>query len=345
MKIPTSRSDAFVAKPDPAARAVLLYGPDSGLVRERAERLALSVVEDLGDPFRVVELGPAQLRDDPARLADEAAQMALMGGRRVVRLRDAGEASAAPLAAFLEAPVGDALVVVEAGELSARSKLRALFEAADNAAALACYADTEESLSALVRETLRSAGLTAAPEALDYLSANLGGDRMVTRRELEKLVLYMGGHGNQVRLEDVEASIGDSAQHSLEDAVLAAAEGDARTVERALARAFAEGETPVGAVRAAQRYFQRLHLAAGQVALGSEAERAVDTLKPRLFWKVRPRFLAQLKLWPAARVAEALARLTAAEIACKSTAMPDEAIAVRCLLELAGSALRRRRSA
>jgi len=59
---------------------------------------------------------------------------------------------------------------------------------------------------------------------------------------------------------------------------------------------------------------------------------------------VRPRFLAQLKLWPAARVAEALARLTAAEIACKSTAMPDEAIAARALLELAGSALRRRRS-
>ena len=313
MKIQNARSDAFVAAPDPAVRAVLLYGPDAGLVRERAERLCRTVVADLRDPFRVVELGPAALRDAPSRLADEAAQMALVGGRRVVRLRDAGDAAASTLADFLAAPAGDALVIVEAGELAARSKLRALFEEAENAAAIACYLDSEEALASLARETLRQAGLTITPEALDYLAAHLGSDRMTTRRELEKLVLYMGAAGGQVRLEDAEAMIGDSAEHSLDDAVLAAAEGEMRNVTRALARAF--------------------------------AERVVDTLKPKLFWKVRPRFLAQLRLWPEPRAAEALARLTAAEIACKSTGLPDDAIAVRALLELAGSAQRQRRGA
>jgi len=345
MKIQNARSDAFAASPDPAARAVLVYGPDAGLVRERAERLCRTVVEDLRDPFRVVELGPSQLREEPSRLADEAAQMALVGGRRVIRLRDAGETVAGALADFLAAPAGDALVVVEAGDLAARSKLRALFEEAENAAAVACYLDTDEAVASLAREALRQAGLTIAPEALDYLAAHLGSDRMTTRRELEKLILYMGAAGGQVRIEDVEASIGDSAEHSLEDAVLAAAEGELRTVTQALARAFAEGETPVGALRSAQRHFQRLHLAAGQVAAGLPAERVVDTLKPRLFWKVRPRFIAQLRLWPAPRAAEALARLTAAEIACKSTGLPDDAIAVRALLELAGSAQRQRRGA
>lgn len=343
MKLTPARIEAFVAKPDPAVRAILLYGPDAGLVRERAARLCRTVVEDLGDPFRVAELTAATLREDPARLADEVAQLALAGGRRVVRVRDAGDGVAGPIAAFLDRPVGEALVVVEAGDLPGRSKLRASFESADDAAAIPCYADTEDTLERVIREDLHAAGLDVSAEAFDYLFEHLGSDRMVTRRELEKLTLYVGPGGRQVRLEDVEACVGDSAARSIDDAVVAAAEGDARAVERALAHAFSEGESAVAAIRVAQRYFQRLHLAAGQIAQGEPAERVVDGLRPKLFWKLRPRLLAQLGYWRPARVAQALDRLTAAEIACKSTGMPDEALATRVLLELAGAAARQRR--
>lgn len=342
MKLARSRAEAFVARPDPAVCAVLLYGADAGLVHERADRICRAVVENLGDPFRVAELSVATLREDPARLMDEAAQLALMGGRRVVRIRDAGDGVAGPIAAFLDQPVGDALIVLEAGDLPARSKLLASFENADDAAAIPCYADTGETLADVIRADMRTAGLGVTEEALDYLCEHLGNDRLVTRRELEKLALYVGPGGGQIRLEDVEACVGDSAAHSIDDAVLAAAEGDAAAVERALAHAFSEGESAVAAVRAAQRYFQRLHLAAGQVAQGATAERVVDGLRPKLFWKVRPRFLAQLGYWPSTRAAQALERLTAAEIACKSTAMPNEAIARHALLELAGAAGRQR---
>jgi len=345
MKITGSRIDGFVAKPDPAARAILIYGPDSGLVRERADRLARGVVPDLGDPFRVVELQGSTLREDPARLGDEAAQIAMIGGRRVVRVRDATDGCAAAFAAFLEHPLGDALVLVEAGDLSARAKLRALFEAEDNAAALPCYVDDPDAIAGLVREMLHGSNLAAAPDALEYLTTHLGGDRLLIRREIEKLILFMGPGAGQVRLEDVEACIGDNAAQSLDDAVLAAADGDPRRAEHALARAFAEGEAPVGALRAAQRYFQRLHAAGAAVEAGASAEHAADSMKPKLFWKVRGRFIAQLRFWSAARVGQALERLTAAEIACKSTGLPDEAIATRCFLELAGAAGRQRRRA
>ncbi len=43
--------DAFLARPDPGRPIILLYGPDSGLVRERAEALLASAVDDPSDPF------------------------------------------------------------------------------------------------------------------------------------------------------------------------------------------------------------------------------------------------------------------------------------------------------
>ena len=115
MRLAPARIAAFLQGPDPEIRAVLLYGPDEGLVRERAELVARSVCPDLKDPFRVADLTAAGLAADPARLADEAAQLSLAGGRRVVRVLGAGDALAKLFSGFLESTPGDALVVVEAG--------------------------------------------------------------------------------------------------------------------------------------------------------------------------------------------------------------------------------------
>ena len=143
MKIETRASAKFLRAPDRGCRAILLFGPDGGLVRERGASLARLVADDLADPFRVSELTGEMIEGDPARLADEAAALSLSGGRRVVRVRPAGNEAAEAFAGFLKHPVGDALVVVEAGELDGRSALRKLFETATNAAAVACYRSEE----------------------------------------------------------------------------------------------------------------------------------------------------------------------------------------------------------
>src|SRR5712692_7363522 len=115
MKLAGGRVEAFLRRPDPDIRAVLLYGPDAGLVRERAETVARTICPDLRDPFRVADLAAATLVSDPARLADEAAQISLMGGRRVVRVREAGDGLAPLFARFLSDSGGsDTLVVAEA---------------------------------------------------------------------------------------------------------------------------------------------------------------------------------------------------------------------------------------
>ncbi len=192
MKIAASRVDQFIRSPDPDVRAILIYGPDGGLIRERSDMLARQIVDDLDDPFRVAELDPAALKDDPARFADEAAAIAMTGGRRVVRLRSAGDRQAIVIADFLSDPLGDSLILVEAGELAPRSALRKAFETSKIAAALPCYPDEGSALGKVIGETAAALGLTMEPAALRYLAAVLGGDRLMTRSEIDKLALYMG---------------------------------------------------------------------------------------------------------------------------------------------------------
>src|SRR5260370_3452912 len=64
--------DAFLARPDPGRPIILLYGPDAGMVRERAEALLASAVDDPNDPFSLVRLDGHELSTQPSPPVGEA---------------------------------------------------------------------------------------------------------------------------------------------------------------------------------------------------------------------------------------------------------------------------------
>jgi DNA polymerase-3 subunit delta len=344
VKLTGARIAGFLRSPDPAIRAILVYGPDSGAVRERITLLAKRVVPDLKDPFRVADFPAASLKDEPGRLVDEACALSFGGGRRVVILRSAGDGATPACRSLLTAPPSDALVLVEGDDLGKRSSLRLLFEESDGFAALPCYLDDEASLGELITETLRAEKIQAEPDAITFLAERLGADRALTRSELAKLVLYIGGSG-RLSLADAIACVGDGASLSLDDLAMAVAEGDQAGLQRILERLLSEGNQPVSVIRALNRHFQRLHLCAGQIAQGRSIEQAVGALKPPLFFRDAPRFKAQLQRWTAPRLAQALEILLTAETDCKTTGLPAAAICGRAMMQLAraaGAGARRR---
>jgi len=343
MKISARDADSFVRRPNPDCVAVLVYGPDAGLVGERVAAL-LAIESSSDDPFGgPVELTAAAVKSDPALLADEAAALSFGGGRHMVRLREASDAVADVLADFLNVAPAGGLVVAEAGDLSARSPLRKVFEAAKNAAATPCYADSEADIKRLIAEILAAHGIRMESDVADYLVQNLGSDRAVTRGEIEKLALFVGDSG-RVTVDDAAACIGDSAATSLDAVATATAGGDVDALDRSLSRALSEGVSAVGILRAVARHFMRLHQARGFVSSGKTADQAMDLLRPKVFFKHQGAFRRQIGLWSEARIAGALDILVEAEIDCKSTGMPEDIVCARALLRLAQAAARDLRS-
>ncbi len=337
MKIAPARADRFLAAPPENLRAVLFYGPDGGLVRERAAALGTRHVGDLSDPFRVSAVSLAALAEEPGLLADEAAQLSLTGETRLVRLEGAGDAAAEACGILLEREGGDALAIVEAGELPPRSKLRKLFEGAPNAAAIACYTDDEAALSRLIRATFDDAGISVTPDAMAFLTERLGADRKITRSELDKLVLY-AADSRSIALEDAAASCGAQAGLTLDELCDAAAAGRPAAAMAGLDTLAGEGVQAVAILRGAQRHFSRLQLTAARIEAGAATDAAVKALRPPVFFKRAPAFRAALRLWSAARAGEALERLVEAEAACKRAgAMPD-ALCAEALLGIAREA-------
>jgi len=340
MKVSGNQVDGFVRKPPASLRAALVFGEDAGLVRERVDALAKSAVPRLDDPFLVAELTGDQLAEEPARLAEEAAAIAMTGGRRVVLARDVGDKSFQAFNDFVEDPVGDALVVAWAGALAAKSKLRKLFEAAANhAAAVPCYMDDAGAVARLIDERLKADGVSIDPDAHRFLVDHLGSDRAMSRSEIEKLALYAGS-GGRLTLDDVAAAIGDSAATALDDVIYAAAEGRSDALDRAVEQGYALGLSPIPMVRQTAAHIMRLRQMRGAVDAGRDAKSVIDGARPPIFWKNKDPMTAQLKRLDADSLAEALILLLEAEAQCKRSGAPDQLVASRALHQIAALARR-----
>jgi DNA polymerase III subunit delta len=328
--------DAFVARPDPARRVVLVFGPDAGLVSERVAAVLKASVDDVNDPFALARLDGEELAAEPSRLIEEALTMPLFGGRRAVWVK-AGSRNIAPaVEALLGADIFNAAtqcrVVIEAGDLRRNAPLRTLCERAKNAAALPCYADSERDRARLIDEEMKAAGLSLTPDARALLIPLLGGDRAASRSEIRKLALYARGRG-QVDVEDVAAVVSDASALALEDIVDAAFAGRPAELETQLAKARTAGSTPGSILFNAQRQLAQLHK--WRIAIDEGGSVSLDMLQPPLHFRRRASVEAALKAWSAARLSVAMADLATAVLESRRNPVLADTIAERALLAIA----------
>lgn len=333
MKIAARDIEGFLNAPDKRFQAVLLYGPDTGLARERSQRMKASVLAGSSDPFAFSEFTEAALLADPARLTDELLAIGLLSSKRFILIRDADDKLTSIIEAAAPSLYADVFLVVVAEELSPRSSLRAWFESAASAAVIACYRDELRDIQQLIQKDFSGAGIAASRDVMDYLCSQLGNDREVTRRELEKIIAYAGDE-KTVSLEDVQTLVDYNRELQLDDIVLAAADKNAAGLDKMLNLQVREGVSPVAYIRALLRYFNRLYYVKSRAMAGYDIETTVQNLKPKVFYKHAPLLIKHARNWTIEQIVKALKLLLAAELACKTSDMPAIAASSRKLFQL-----------
>ncbi|AXS38805.1 DNA polymerase III subunit delta [Breoghania sp. L-A4] len=318
--------DRFVANPSQTVPVVLVYGPDTGLVAERAQIIVKAASKDNDDPFSLVKLDPSDLTSDPQRLIDEVLTVPLFGGKRIIWVRNAGGANLAPaLEPVLKLGTADALVVIDAGDLKKTSGIRKLVEKHRTAVAIPCYADATRDLEKLIDEETRLSGLTITREARSALQSLLGADRMASRGEIRKLCLYALGKG-RIEADDVEAVVGDASAFALDTLIDAAATGDLATLDHGLDRLDASGIHISVIATSVLRHFQWLHQARAEVDAGKTADFVVDRARPPVYFKRKTMMAQQIHIWSTDRIERALELLD--DAAAKSRLMQTLGVAI-----------------
>jgi DNA polymerase-3 subunit delta len=345
-------ADRYLARPPREVFLWLIHGPDEGLVRERCRRLARLSVENPDDPFQIVRLDGDDALREPGRLSDEARAIGLFGGSKALWV-EAGLRDLVPaLKPLIEDPPQGCVVIVEAGQLRKGAPLRTLVEGLPNGAAVESYPDEKNALNALIDEEARAAGLDVDARARAALIGLLGGDRMATRAELSKLMLY-AHNDRKVTEEHVADIVAGAAPPSSDAALDAAFLGQIGAIEEPTRRAFADGVDPGVLIGAAQRrapaagvargvlpgaappHAATLHRALLDIEAGRSEQEVLASHGRAVHFKRAPQFRDQLKRWRADQAARAIDLLAEAMLRIRREARLAPMIAVRALWSVA----------
>lgn len=326
----------WLNRPDPNAAIVLLYGPDRGLVSERARAFAEKTGVPLDDPFSVVRLDAGEA-DEQGRLRDEALTVPMFAAKRLLWVRNvaAQKNIAEDIKALCAAPPRDAIILIEAGDLKKGATLRSTVEGSSVAMALPCYADEARDLDRLIDEVLGEGGVRLSLDARMVLKRNLGGDRLATRGEIEKLALYAKGKA-EIDVDDVTALTGDVSERSLDDAIDAALEGRVRDFDLTFQRHTQGGGATFLLINAMMRQLQSLQLMRAVLDEGSRsAGEIIAAARPPVFFARKKLVETALRRLPAPMIERCLERLHAALLQTRRRPDLAEALTRQALMGIA----------
>lgn len=347
MKLSGAAQERFVKTPSWEARAALLYGPNRSRIADAAAAIVAQLLGPKPGPYAITRLADDEIRKDRARLNDELAAQGLFAERadRIVRLRIEGDSAADAildaLAALQSGGPAGAFLLVEAGELTPRSKIRKAFEDAPQAAALPFYEDTQTDIAAFAEALLAQAKLDLAPDAKEEALAAMPPDRAAARAEIEKLILFAHNLDRPISEQDVAALAIARDDEDFDDAAGAALSGD---IERTHARLRGlEQSQGVSALKAMTRRLLRLSEIRAAMAAGASAQDAIAALKPPVFWKEKDALAAQSRAWIEPRLNVALNWAWGAEMASKRAGAPQHLIATELFTRIARAAKAGRR--
>ena len=334
--------DGFLARPVQTGTVILLYGPDKGLVSERGAKLAKLTGLPLDDPFAVLRIEADEIDKDPARLIDEARTISMFGGNRLIWIKNASAQKnlAEAVKTLISEPPQDTYILIEAGDLKKGAALRTNVENGVTAMALPCYSDDARGIDGLIDDVLLANNLQISGDARQFLRMSLGGDRLATRGELEKLCLYARGQ-QRIELEDVRESVGDVAALSQDEVIDAVLIGDLPKFNIAFDRVVNTGTHPFLLVNSAIRQFSQLqNLRYSMEAENKPAGLVVNSAKPPIFFARKKLVETALGLWSLASLIRVADRLQRTVLESRQNAALSTAIIRQAFIALTVEAIR-----
>lgn len=337
MKASPGQVRAAIAAGSDQLRLFLLHGPDEAGALELAALLARRI----GSAAERVDVEPAQLRNQPGRLAEEASSLSLFGTSRYIRVTGIGEESVEAVTLLLEAGrTGNPVVAIGPG-LKATAKLVKLAQGSPVAMACACYVPIGADAERLATSIARDHGLRTTEAVARRLVAATGADRALLTRELEKLALYLDAAPDRpAQLDDtaLDALAADLGEAELSQAIDALVEGDPAALGAELGRLRGSGVSAIPLLRATTRRLIAMAEMRAEIDRGVPVADVVE----RVFFRERPVMARALRNWPIGTIEHAIGEVRAAERAAMASGSVGEVAVAETMTRLAGVTRQRR---
>ena len=209
----------------------------------------------------------------------------------------------------------DVKIFIFADNLEKKSVVRSHFEKEKNLAIIPCYQDNDRTLSIYVNNKLRNyTGLTQ--NLINLLIKNSGNDRKVLSNEIEKIcALFQSKKINPDKVFELINNAYNVEFENLRDSCLEANKIDLNTNLSNVSLLAEKSYLYLGILN---NRVQKLLDLVDQLEKNKNVDSAIDNMKPKIFWKDKPIFKRQLRVWNRKKLIKAREIILETEILIKT---------------------------
>ena len=336
MKIQNYKIDQFCTNLMPEIPAILIYGQDYGLISERSNSIINSFFQNTNNnnlPYNIIDFECNNIISKPEILKTEAQSISLLNNKKIIRIKDANDSLDNVMEEYLLTPPHSCLLLLLSENLSPRSKIRKFFELHKYAVIIPCYSDEKKNILTIIETMLKKEKIDIDSNGKQLLANYLGIDRLVTKMEIEKAIIY-AGKDKILTHEDISSFLSDQTAISIDELYDLSLLGDIKNAYRVLNRIQNEGITAIQILRSFIRQLQYLYSIKNNISINKNINHVIDNFKPPIYFKRKNNFKSHAEKWSCTKIQKALKILESAEISCKQPKSNQDIIAKHTILSI-----------
>ena len=303
-------------------KIILIYGENLGLINSLKDKLRIEVAHN-----KVIKFLQDDLIKNPNLLINEIKNKSLFEEEKYIFIDEVSDKILKTLEQ-IEQDTDNTKIFLFAGLLEKRSKLRAHCEQSDKCDVVPCYIDNEMTIKKLILRNLKDfSGVTN--ETIDTLIQNVGLDRLKLLNELNKIKFFF--KNKNIKIDQLNNLLNNEEENDFNCIKDSALNGKNFQTNKLLSSTVLEmDKIPLYLSIINQRLNRLKDLAI--LSKNTSENVAINNLKPPIFWKDKPNFLQQAKLWDLDKLNNALNKTYDFEIFLKSNSNLNKEILIRKLL-------------
>ncbi len=314
MKIPPIKIDAFLK--NPTSHHILIYGQDSGLIKERAKFLANSLMKNFGINEKLT-FQCANLTQEIDLIYEKISNLSFFSPQPLIIIDDCSGLLSKSVKELIENSK-DVPMIFIAGDLPASSGWRKFFEDDEKKSAIACYPLEIPALKSYVLKKLAEENLKIEPQALDFFCQLVMGDFLRCKSDVEKLINYMQFSKNQIIDHSIiEKSVSEPINEEIDDLCSHIISKESAEFGLIFNKLIKSSVQHVTIIRFMLFYLQRLLIVSNAIENGLNENEALNLLKPPIFFKQKADFIKNLRMTKSEEIIRKIAFLNQVEIQSK----------------------------
>jgi DNA polymerase-3 subunit delta len=233
---------------------------------------------------------------------------------------------------ILEKKIEDLVLILNAGSLEKKSKLRSFFEKNKKTICVPFYEDNSQTLSGIVNKSLRENKIQVSQELINLIVQRSRGDRQNLKNELEKIKNFASDK-KKISTDDLLKLTNLAENYSVSELIDSCLAKNKRRTINILNENNYSVEDCILIIRTFLLKSKRLLKLIDKAENNKNIDNIISSFKPPIFWKDKEIIKQQIKSWSSINIENLLYKINETELLIKKNSISSINILSNFIIE------------